>query len=103
MTEQGLSRDLYLGFVRIHILHHAAREAVYGKAFREELARHGYDLSYGTLYPIFHGLERAGYLESLTETADGTRRRLYRATPRGVEALADARDKARELMEELDE
>jgi len=30
----------------------------------EELARHGYKMSPGTLYPLLHGLERKGYLKS---------------------------------------
>ncbi len=56
-------RDFFLGFVRIHILHHAALEPIYGVAIMEELRRHGYDLSPGTLYPLLHNLEAAGYLQ----------------------------------------
>ncbi len=55
-------RDFFLGFIKIHILHHAAQEPIYGLAMIDELRRHGYDLSPGTLYPILHSLERAGYL-----------------------------------------
>ena len=55
-------RDFFLGFVKIHILHHAAEGAVYGAAITAELRRHGYDLSPGTLYPILH---RAGLLGGL--------------------------------------
>ena len=51
-------RDLFLGFVKVHILHHAAREPVYGLWLIEELAHHGYELSPGTLYPTLHSLER---------------------------------------------
>ena len=36
-----LPRDLFLGFVKLHILHHAGREAVYGLGLIEELGRHG--------------------------------------------------------------
>ncbi len=57
-----------------HVLHHAACEPVYGLAMIEELARHGYRLSAGTLYPILHGLEERGYLLS-----DGGTLRLRRA------------------------
>ena len=56
-------RDFFLGFIKIHILHHAAQEPVFGLALIRELARHGYDLSPGTLYPVLHGLESAGYLQ----------------------------------------
>lgn len=55
-------RDFFLGFVRIHILHHAAEEPIYGLAMIEELGRHGYEVSPGTIYPILHGMERGGWL-----------------------------------------
>ncbi|NGE67142.1 PadR family transcriptional regulator, partial [Escherichia coli] len=45
-------RDLYAGLIRLHVLHHASHEAVYGLAMIEELSRHGYKLSPGTLYPL---------------------------------------------------
>jgi transcriptional regulator len=41
------------------------------------------DLAEGTVYPALHRLERAGWLTSAWETADGRRRRTYRLTPRG--------------------
>jgi len=65
-------RFLYMGLIRLHVLHHAAREPVYGLAIIEELGRHGYKVSAGTLYPILHGLEARGYL---TSTAQELRRR----------------------------
>ena len=96
-----MDRDLYSGLIRLHILHHAAREAIYGLGIIEELARHGYRLSPGTLYPLLHGLERKGYLRS-KEVREGRRsRREYRATPAGQEALFEARAKVRELFGEL--
>ena len=38
-------RDFFLGFIKIHILHHAEHAPVYGVAIIAELRRHGYDLS----------------------------------------------------------
>ena len=55
------NRDLYSGMIRLHILHHAGHEAIFGAGMAEELARHGYKISPGTLYPILHGLEKRGY------------------------------------------
>ena len=52
-----LLHDLYMGFIRIHILYHAGKERVYGAALMEELARHGYQVGPGTLYPMQHDLE----------------------------------------------
>lgn len=54
-------RDFFLGFIKIHILHHASRAPVYGLALIEELRRHGYDVSAGTLYPVLHALEDDEY------------------------------------------
>jgi DNA-binding PadR family transcriptional regulator len=67
----------------------------------EELGRHGYKLSPGTLYPVLHGLEAKGYLRSHTEQTGRSVRRFYRATPAGKRALAAAKEKVRELFGEL--
>lgn len=50
-------KDLYGGLIRLHILHHAAEEPVFGLGIIEELRRHGYEMSAGTVYPMLHGLE----------------------------------------------
>ena len=81
-------RDLYAGLIRLHVLHHASHEAVYGLAMIEELSRHGYKLSPGTLYPLLHGLEKKGYLKSALERDGRSGRRVYRITPAGRRALA---------------
>ena len=98
MTED---RYFYAGLIRLHVLHHAMKEPVYGLAMIEELARHGYKLSAGTLYPILHGLEERGYLASTEERAGSVMRRVYRATQAGEEALVAAKKKVRELFGEL--
>ncbi len=94
-------KDLYSGLIRLHILHHAAREPLFGFWMVEELARHGYKMSTGTLYPILHGLERKGYLRSQVERQGRTSRRIYQATPLGKRALKAALGKVRELFGEL--
>jgi PadR family transcriptional regulator PadR len=94
-------QDLYPGFIRLHILHHAVKEPIFGLGIIEELGRHGYKLSPGTIYPILHGLESKGYLRSTEERLGKTVRRVYRATPSGRRALAAAKHKVRELFGEL--
>ena len=94
-------QDLYSGLIRLHILHHAAKEPLFGLRLVDELGSHGYKLSTGTLYPILHGLERKGYLRSNTEREGKTLRRLYRATPLGKRALKFSIGKVRELFGEL--
>jgi len=95
------NRDLYAGLIRLHILHHAAKEPIFGLAMIEELGRHGYKLSPGTLYPLLHGLQQRGYLSVKEERSGRSIRRLYRATARGKRALAEAKEKVRELFGEL--
>lgn len=94
-------REFFLGFVRIHVLYHAAVEPIYGLAMIDELGRHGYDLSPGTLYPILHDMEEAGLLERRERVVEGRRRKYYSATAAGEAVLADAREKIRELVAEV--
>ena len=94
-------RDLFLGFIKIHILHHASEQPVYGLWLMEELARHGYTISPGTLYPTLHSLEQAGYLTSEKRVVGGRQRRYYTITPDGEAALAEARAHLAELVAEV--
>jgi PadR family transcriptional regulator PadR len=98
-----LHRELYSGLIRLHILHHAAKKPIFGLWIIEELGHHGYKLSPGTVYPLLHGLEKRGYLKSKEIKAGRSARRMYGATPLGKRALAEARLKVRELMDELNE
>jgi DNA-binding PadR family transcriptional regulator len=100
-TGTAKDQELYAGLIRLHILHHAAKGPVFGLWFIEELGRHGYKLSPGTLYPLLHGLERRGYLKSTSERSGKRLRRMYRATAAGRSALAAARQKVSELFGEL--
>ena len=94
-------QDWLSGFIRLHILHHAATQPLIGHWMIEELRRHGYRLSPGTVYPMLRGMEQKGYLRS-TEKREGRRFwREYRATPAGRKALAGAKAKLRELFLEL--
>lgn len=94
-------RDLFLGFVKIHILYHAGRHPVYGVWLMEELAHHGYEIGPGTLYPTLRSLEHAGYLTGYTEVVEGKVRKYYTLTEAGCAALEQARTKAAELVHEI--
>src|SRR5439155_2085830 len=76
-------KDLLSGFIRLHILHHAAEHEIYGQWIIDELARHGYKLSPGTLYPLLNAMEQRGYLKSRKQREGRTARKLYRATALG--------------------
>jgi DNA-binding PadR family transcriptional regulator len=94
-------QEIYSGLVRIHILYHACQGPIFGLGMIEELRRHGYRLSPGTLYPLLHGLEIKGFLRSRELRSGRSIRRVYRATAAGRKALALAREKVKELLGEL--
>ncbi len=102
MQEQ-IMRKLFLGFIHIHILHHAKKEPFYGSWMIEELGKHGYEISAGTLYPILHNLEKNGVLKVGERNVEGKIRKYYSITPLGEEVLNEARAKAYELFKEIKE
>jgi DNA-binding PadR family transcriptional regulator len=97
----AIIREIFLGFIKVHILHHASEGEICGVEMMEELKRHGYAISPGTLYPTLHLLEREGYLKGEERLVAGRRRRYYRATEKGRKALEEAKVKIRELVEEV--
>ena len=99
--DYGADRELYSGLIRLHVLHHAVQEPIFGLGMAEELARHGYRISPGTLYPLLHGLEKKGYLRAAELCNGKSRRKVYRATRLGRSALRAASSKVRELFREL--
>src|SRR5579883_307970 len=103
-TKSDIDHDLYSGLIRLHVLHHAVHDPpVFGLGMIEELARHGYRISPGSLYPLLHGLEKKGYLRSSEQRDGRSIRRVYSATPQGRRALAAIKSKVRELFQELNE
>jgi PadR family transcriptional regulator, regulatory protein PadR len=94
-------KDLYSGLIRIHILFHACEGPIFGLGMIDELSRHGYRLSPGTLYPMLHSLEGKGLLRSREVRAGRWTRREYRATTAGHKALRTAKQRVRELFGEI--
>jgi PadR family transcriptional regulator, regulatory protein PadR len=105
MSNQALggkrNQELYIGLVRLHVLHHAAEEPIFGLGIIEELGRHGYRLGPGTIYPLLHAMERRGWLRSKSTMVNSHKRKVYVATAPGRKALAQAREQVRELFEEM--
>jgi PadR family transcriptional regulator, regulatory protein PadR len=95
------NQELYIGLVRLHVLHHAAEEPIFGLGIIQELGRHGYRLGPGTIYPLLHGMERRGWLRSERRLVNRHNRKVYTATPSGRKALAQARKQVRELFDEM--
>lgn len=102
-THSKMLRDLMLGFVRVHVLHHANIEPVYGTGISAELESHGYRMSWGTLYPLLHNLTDEGFLAREDRVVGGKVRKYYTITPLGRQALQEAREKALELVNEITE
>src|SRR5262245_49186227 len=101
MTAEPVTKHFFNGFIRLHILYHAAKDPTYGAEISEELVRHGYRLSQGTLYPALHLLEQLGYLRRDRRVVGGRWRTYYRATPAGRKVLVEARQKLQELVSEI--
>src|SRR5699024_3800948 len=126
--ENKVLRKLFLGFIQIHILHHAKEEAIYGSWMLEELHEHGYEMSAGTLYPILHNMERDQLLIRVDvningkirkyhiiinknernqqlileeDNINGKIRKYHQITERGDHVLQEARAKAYELFKEI--
>jgi PadR family transcriptional regulator PadR len=98
---KGRNQELYIGLVRLHVLHHAAEGPIFGLGIIEELGRHGYRLGPGTIYPLLHSMKRRGWLRMGSEIVGGRKRKIYAATAEGRNALRLARNRVRELYEEM--
>jgi len=98
---KGRNQELYIGLVRLHVLHHAAEGPIFGLGIIGELGRHGYRLGPGTIYPLLHSMERRGWLKVDVEIVEGRRRKIYSATAEGRRAIKLARLRVRELYDEM--
>jgi DNA-binding PadR family transcriptional regulator len=95
-----LVRDVFLAFARVHVLHHAQEERIFGVGMMKELSHHGYRLGPGTLYPLLHRLQTEGLLTSEVALVAGKSRKYYVITPKGRLALRRIRPKLAELVHE---
>ena len=100
-TEESPSLDLFSGFIKLHVLHHASERPLYGLWLIEELAQHGYRVSPGTLYPLLHSREPSELLKSYNELHEGKIRRYYKITGNGRRQLKKAKLQLMELMGEI--
>ena len=84
-----VERKILLAFIRIHILHHATydKNGIYGSGMIKELKSHGYMISPGTLYPIFHSMTKNGLLTATNKIVNGRQRKIYTTTTKGKQTL----------------
>ncbi len=86
----NLRRDMIQGLVRVRVLRAAALGPVSGVELSRDLATAGHQVSPGTLYPLLHAMEKAGWVQSTGKTVKGKRRRYYRVTKKGRSQLEQA-------------
>ncbi|MGH9628522.1 MAG: PadR family transcriptional regulator [Bryobacteraceae bacterium] len=98
----AVTREILLSFWKVHILHHAAEGPIYGQWIAEELRRHGYKISPGTLYPLLKRMETNGWLKSRQPgNSSAHARKEYRLTRNGAKILALIRSQVAELYREV--
>ncbi|MFI3206980.1 MAG: PadR family transcriptional regulator [Clostridia bacterium] len=96
-----ISRKIFLAFIEIRILALSKKEPFFGAWLIEEFKNRGYGMSAGTLYPILHGLEENGLIESEKKTVAGKSRKYYVITKEGKKILKNAKAQIKELEEEI--
>lgn len=97
-----IQREILLGFWKVHILHHASEQPIFGQWMLKELRHHGYEVSPGTLYPIFSRMERVGLIKGTSDRAHSLReRREYRLTSKGKRMLSLLQEQVEELYKEV--
>jgi DNA-binding PadR family transcriptional regulator len=96
-----LVKSTLRSLIRVHVLHHAASQPIYGVEMLEELRRHGYRVGPGTLYPVLHAMHAGRYLACRAVVVNGKVRKYYRCTAQGRAALREFRARIKELSEEV--
>ena len=80
-------KTLTSGSTKLLLMKLLEQQDMYGYQMIEELRRrsdHTFDLKSGTLYPLLHSLEQAGWVTAREEpTASGRTRRYYHLTGSG--------------------
>jgi DNA-binding PadR family transcriptional regulator len=97
-----LTREIFLSLWKVHILHHAGEGPVVGQWMLQELRRHGYDVSPGTMYPLLRRMERNGWLRAKRAGTGLRARRDYYLTRTGHKVLALVRRQLEELRGEIE-
>jgi PadR family transcriptional regulator len=86
-----MKAEVLKGHLDALVLAALEQEPAHGYAIIKRLQRRSDDvfrLPEGTVYPALHRLERDGLVKSRWTAASGRRRRVYRLTRSGAEALA---------------
>lgn len=102
-----IDKTLLAGSTATLILKLLDGQDMYGYQIIEELARRSdntFQLKAGTLYPLLHGLEKKGLLESYEEHADSARiRKYYRLTSKGKNFLKEKTEEWKAYSKAVDQ
>jgi len=89
MVDQ-IERDLLRGSLDLMVLSVLAQGPQYGYLLQkalDESSQGRVRLAAGTMYPLLHRLEDAGWIDSTWDDSTGRRRKWYRLTPKGQKRL----------------
>ena len=98
---KDLERKMFLGFIQVHVLHHADKEPIYGSYMLEELKSHGYEIGASHIYPLLARLKKEGFLASYVKLVSGKNRKYYTITEKGKSILKEAQKALKEMVKEV--
>ena len=102
MTDKNqICQSFWQGLTRLVVLHQASQGPVYGGRLSKFLGEKGYRISPGSLYPLLHQLEQAGWLASRLRVYKGRVRKYYEITPEGQASLEAVRREVAPLVREV--
>jgi PadR family transcriptional regulator PadR len=93
---EKLTQELRRGLLVLATLSQL-KEARYGYALIDQLAKQGLEIEQGTLYPLLRRLEEQGLLQSEWNVEGSRPRRYYVISPMGAELLQALADEWRQL------
>ena len=92
----GLNKELVKGSTSILVLSLLEREDMYGYQITQVLKQETdcvFEMKEGTLYPLLHGLENEGAIESYWKDAEnGKKRKYYHITKQGSNLLREKKE-----------
>jgi len=94
-------RRFQKGSILVHILYHSNKEPFYGSWLKQELGKHGYNISDGTLYPWLNRLTYSGLLSLEKKNVRGKIRKYYSITEEGKNHFEKIKEYLKELYDEV--
>lgn len=90
-----MDKELLKGSTTMLILELVRKENMYGYQMIKKLSEKSenvFELKEGTLYPILHGLEEKGMIQSYWDDSTSKKRKYYSITKKGMNHLKDKKE-----------